>query len=310
MKAIAPKHLEKGDKVALILPSSGTTDAKIKIAVENIKSVDLQPVVIHSYAPKYKYLSAPDQIRIKDLMTAFLDNEIKAIFAIRGGYGATRILPYINYEIIARNPKIFVGFSDITALHLAFYKKAKLVGFHGLVAKSNFTPYVKSQIKNLLFKPRKNFLLDCKTEGIEIVNHGEAQGVLTGGNLSLLVSLIGTGFLPSFKNKIVLIEEIFEPPYKIDRMLEHLLQATDLSFANGIIFGTFNRCDLETHNLKSDDSFDVKEIIYEKFSNLGIPVIYGTNFGHILNGCLFPIGVKAQFNTDPFTLKILEYPVV
>ena len=303
---ILPQPLKKGDKVALVSPSGFVKPEKLQKAVKNVEKLGLIPVYENTFR-KYGYLAGTDQQRITELHKFFADKEIKAIFAIRGGYGATRILPYLNYDLIKENPKIFLGFSDITALHLAFYKQSGLVCFHGIVAASDFTDYVRTQLENLLFKTQVPYTLPCqRQEDFTVITPGVAEGVLTGGNLSLLVSLIGTNFQPVFKNNIVLIEEIFEPPYKIDRMLEHLLQATDLSWAAGIILGNFRRCTPQDHNTADEDSLSLLQIFEEKFKPLNIPVVYGVRIGHTQNSCVLPIGIKVSFNTNPLKINILE----
>ena len=301
---LKPQHIEKGDRIYLITPSGFATEEKINKAIENIKSLGLEVEHSEKIFSKYGYLAGTDEERLADLHYAFENPEIKAIFCIRGGYGATRLLDKIDYELIKKNPKIFIGFSDITALHSAFLTKTGLIGIHGIVGASNFSDYTRSQLENLLFTTPENYKLPCQNS--EIISHGNEKGTLVGGNLSLLVSLIGTEFLPSFRNKIVFIEEIAEPPYKIDRMLTHLLMATDLKNANAFVFGTFNKCNPENFDIPPENSFTVKQIIEEKFSNFGKPVLYNVNFGHIDNACIFPIGVKTSIDTEKKEITILE----
>ena len=299
-----PQYLKKGDKVYLITPSGFATEEKINKAIENIKSLGLEVEFSKKIYAKYGYLAGTDEERLEDLHYAFANPDIKAVFCVRGGYGATRLLDKIDYKLIRKNPKIFVGFSDITALHSAFLTKTGLIGIHGIVGASNFSDYTRSQLENLLFSTQENYKLPCHSG--EVITHGNTKGILVGGNLSLLVSLIGTEFLPSFRNKIVFIEEIAEPPYKIDRMLTHLLMATDLKNANALVFGTFNKCDLENFDIPPENSLTIKQIIEEKFSDFGKPVLYNLNFGHIDNACIFPIGVEVSVNTEKKEITVIE----
>ncbi len=302
---LKPPKIQPDDKVALITPAGFAKKEKIDLAIENIKKLGLEPVFSERIFERYAgYLAGADEIRLQDLHTAFSDDEVKAIFCIRGGYGTTRLLDKIDYELIRQHPKIFVGFSDITALHSAFYVKTGLVGIHGIVGASKFSEYTYEQLKNFLFDNQQTFSLPCTWN--EIIAHGSGKGISVGGNLSLLVSLIGTEFLPDFAGKVVFIEEIAEPPYKIDRMLTHLLSATNLSEAEAIIFGTFHKCSPEDFEMTNEQSFTVQEIIEEKFANYSKPVLFGLNFGHIPDACIFPIGVEICVNTEMKEIFVLE----
>jgi len=299
-----PNKLNKGDKVALITPSGFATKDKIDIAIENVKSLGLEIVYSKKIFAQHGYLAGTDGERLADLHQVFENDEIKAIFCIRGGYGVTRILPKIDFELIKRNPKLLVGFSDITALHTAFFQKTGLIGVHGIVASSKFTDYTKNQLESLLFDNLQTYNLPCQWNNI--VAHGSGKGTSIGGNLSLLVSLIGTEYLPSFENKVVFIEDVAEAPYKIDRMLTHLLTATDLKNAEAVIFGTFYKCSPEQNGTKAENSLTVEQIIEEKFSDYEKPVLTNINFGHIENACIFPIGVEICVNTEMKEFFVLE----
>ena len=293
-----PNKLNKGDKVALITPSGFATKEKIDIAIENIKSLGLEVIYSEKIFAQYGYLAGTDDERLADLHQAFENDDIKAIFCIRGGYGATRLLPKINFDLILENSKLLVGFSDITVLHNAFFHKTGLIGVHGIVASSKFTDYTRNQLKNILFDNLQTYNLPCQWNNI--VAHGSGKGISIGGNLSLLVSLIGTEYLPSFENKVVFIEDVAEAPYKIDRMLTHLLTATDLKNAEAVIFGTFYKCE------QKENTLTVEQIIEEKFENFEKPVLTNINFGHIENACIFPIGVEICVNTEMKEFFVLE----
>ncbi len=301
---LKPEKLQKNDKVALITPSGFATKEKINLAIENIKKLELEPVFTDKIFEKYGYLAGNDQTRLDDLHEAFENKEIKAVFCVRGGYGATRILDKINYELIKQNPKLFIGFSDITVFQSAFYKKLDLVSIHGIVGASEFTDYTISQLKNILFENQQNYNLPC--EWNKIIAHGGGKGTSVGGNLSLLISLIGTEYLPTFSDKVVFIEEIAEPPYKIDRMLTHLLMATDLNKAEAVIFGRFNKCNPEDFGMNEEQSLSIEKIITEKFENLKKPVLFDVNFGHIKSSCIFPLGVEMCVNTEMKEIFVLE----
>ncbi len=301
---LKPQKLDKNSSVALIAPSGIIREGKTQQSEKNIFSINLNPQKILENRKNFGYLAETDKNRLSELENSFKNKNIDAIFAIRGGYGATRFLDKINFEIIRQNPKFFIGYSDITALQSAFFVKTGLISIHGVLGSSEFTDYTKKQLENLLFKKLDNYVLPVRS--FETLKAGKAQGRIVGGNLSLLVSLIGTGFLYEFKNNIVFIEEIAEPPYKIDRMLTQLLSATDLKDATAIIFGKFHKCQPIDFNMSNEESFSIEQIIKLNFSDLKMPVIFDVNFGHIKDSLIFPIGAMATVDTDNSEIKIIE----
>lgn len=300
---LKPKHIQN-KKVGLIAPSGIVRQAKIDKTFQNINSIGLKSFDENIQEMVYGHFAANDNQRIYDVHRFWTNEQVDVIFCIRGGYGATRLLDNINYELIKQNPKIFVGFSDITALQSAFFVKTGLVSFHGIVGASEFTDYIVKQINSLMFEPSENYVLPHNS--FKTLNSGKAQGLIVGGNLSLLVSLIGTDYIYKFENNIVFIEEIAEPPYKIDRMLTHLLMATDLKKAAAIVFGKFNKCEPRNFDITLNHSFTIEQIIQRDFSTMQMPIVYNLNFGHIKNGLIFPIGVMAELDTYKKQIKLLE----
>ncbi len=301
---LKPQKLTKNSTVALIAPSGIIRDGKEEKSEKNLSILNLCSKKILEKRKNLGYLAETDENRLLELENSFENKNIDAIFAIRGGYGATRFLHKINFDIILKNPKLFVGYSDITALQSAFWVKTNLISIHGVLASSEFTEYTVEQIKNLLFASTANYLLPVKS--FEVLKHGKTQGRIVGGNLSLLVSLIGTGFLYQFKNNIVFIEEISEPPYKIDRMLTHLLHATDLKDAAAIVFGKFHKCQPENFGMTSSESLTIEQIIKDNFLDLKMPIIFDVNFGHIKNSLIFPIGAMAAIDTKKSEINVIE----
>ena len=304
---LKPKRLSLGSNTSLISPSGRISQEKIEKSIKNIKTLGFEPQT-NQGSDNYRYFSDTDKKRLQQLQEAFGQKNIDSIFCIRGGFGATRLLADINYELIRKNPKIFVGFSDITALQSAFFQKAGLISIHGIVASSDFSTYIQKQLVDLIIDPKENYILPVKS--FEILNHGKTQGTIVGGNLSLLDALIGTEYLYKFEKRIVFIEEIAEPPYKIDRMLTHLLMATDLAKAAAIVFGQFNKCKPEDFDMTTKNSFTVEEIIKNYFFQSEIPVIFNVNFGHIKDGLLFPIGIQASLDSSKSEIKLLEKAVL
>ena len=312
-KTRKPARLKKGDVVGLIAPASAASAEKFEKAIANIKALGLQ-IKVGQYARlKTGFLAGTDDQRLSDLHGMYMDKNVQAIWAVRGGYGTTRILSKINYSLIQRNPKILIGYSDITGLTNAIYAKTGVVGFHGPVGSSGFTDYNLTYLRKVLFEgPDKMELKIGDANNHEkdpafrprVITSGIMTGKLIGGNLTLLSAMAGTCQLPDFKNKIVFIEDIGEKPYRIDRMLTQLLNATNLAKASGILLGVFYDC--ETKN--TDSSFTLEAVLNERLGGLGVPVFYGFPIGHIDDMVTIPVGIRAQFNTGTQVLTYLESP--
>jgi muramoyltetrapeptide carboxypeptidase len=249
------------------------------------------------------------------LHQAFGDREIKAVWCVRGGYGATRFLPDLDFKLIEKNPKIFIGYSDITALHLAIHQNTGLVTFHGPVAASTFSDYTKNHMAGVLINPSAPYKIELSPVNIakesnlfktETITRGKCRGKLIGGNLSLLAAMAGTDFaLRDTKGKILFIEDIGEQPYRIDRMLTQLKQTIDLRQLAGIALGVFEDC-----NPKDMTSQSLIEVFRDRLGNLGIPVIYGLSFGHIRDQFTLPFGIEAEMDTETATMTFLESAVI
>jgi len=238
----------------------------------------------------------------------YADHEVKAIWCVRGGYGTTRLLEKIDFDLIRHHPKMLIGYSDITALHQAIWHETGIVGFHGPVANSDFTEYTVKILKEILFNNSENFTIPLASENydgtagsyaIDVIKEGVATGRLIGGNLSLLASMVGTKYECETAGKIVFIEEIEEKPYRVDRMLTQLLQNGFFDRVNGVAFGIFEKCSAE-------DSLTVNQVIREILNEVQTPIIYGLSFGHISNQCTLPVGIMAKLDTTAKTIQLLE----
>lgn len=309
---IKPKRLQKGDKLGLIAPGGFITEAELKTSVDNLESLGFKVVFTNNILSRNGYLAGTDEQRASDLNEMFSRNDIDGIVAARGGYGCTRILPLIDYNLIKKNPKVLIGYSDITALHIAIYSRTGLVSFHGPVGISTFNEYSIRNLMNVLVYPFENLTLhNAEDEGSIspksfTVKSGNSSGILIGGNLSLMVSLIGTPYDFGSSGKLIFIEEVGENPYRIDRMLTQMIQAGKFDNASGIILGEFIDCEPKKDDL---NSFSLKEVLYRCLYNLNVPVIYGMSFGHIKNKLTLPIGIKAEFNSVNQTITLLESAV-
>lgn len=314
-KLIKPNRLKTGDTIGVIAPASGVSEETFEKGLQNLAELGFQTKVGKYARGRNGFLSGTDSERLSDLHWAFSDKEVDAVWCIRGGYGTSRILPFIDYKLIKKNPKIIIGFSDITALNLAIYQKTGLVTFHGPNAGSTFTDYSKTHIVNTLMNPVSKYEIKLPEPTIDedpelykanIITPGKCRGELIGGNLSLLIALTGTDYsLKKVKGKILFIEDVNESPYRVDRMLTQLRQSIDMRSLAGIAVGVFTRGESE-QNVVSQSLLDV---LKDRLGDLIIPVIHGLSFGHIRENFTIPLGIKAEMDTADSTLTFLENAV-
>jgi len=313
---LKPKRLKAGDTIGLITPSSNTLeDEEIHFAIDVLKSFGFKVKQGKYIFQRNGYLAGEDKDRAWDINNMFKDKEVDGIFCLRGGYGSPRILPYLDYDLIAKNPKVFIGYSDITALLNAIYARTGLVTFHGPIAKQNFTEYTLKSFKEVLFSPKANIDLGTpplfeKVEGqaekenrLTLINKGVAHGKLIGGNLSLVVKLIGTPFEPDYTGKILFLEDVEEAPYRIDGMLTHLKISGRLDKLAGIVFGKCTDCEA------NGNSLSIEEVIKDRLGDLNIPVLKGLMIGHIDDMSTLPVGAMAKLDATNKRLILTETAV-
>ncbi|KXY45631.1 LD-carboxypeptidase [Bacillus sp. TH22] len=295
---IYPNALQKGDTVMVIAPSGPPTLENILKGVKVLQEMGLSVIIGKSVYEKYGYLAGSDQVRLDDIHEAFTNTEVKAVFCARGGYGSARLLPYIQYEIIQRNPKIFWGYSDITALHTAFSRYAELVTFHGPMIEELGKGIDSLSLSsfNQLFHPYSSILY--ASECIVPTSPCTVTGTLTGGNLTVLTSIIGSPYEINTSNKLLLLEDIGEEPYRIDRMLNQLLLSGQFNECSGVIFTSCHDCN------PSKPSQSLQTILYEYFTPYNIPVLFGLPIGHISPNIGIPLGATATINTTNKTVSI------
>jgi len=316
-KLIKPARLQEGMTIGLIAPASNSPDDEgIRFAGAVIKSLGFRVKEGKYLYSRNLYFAGTDRERADDINTMFSDKKVDAIFCIRGGWGSPRTLPYIDFENARRNPKVFMGYSDITAVLSALYRKSGLVGFHGPIARQNYTPYTLSEFKKVLKHPQKNTVIASPPpfeagEGwveeenrLTRVVRGKASGALIGGNLSLLSKLIGTPYEPDFNDAILVLEDVDESPYRIDSMLTQLWLSGRLAQVAGIAIGKFTDPEYD------GNSYSVEEVVRQHCEPLNVPVISGLMIGHIDDMSVVPIGIKAELDVDAGTLKLLEPAVV
>ena len=312
---IRPKQLRKGNVVGLIAPGYSITQEMLEASVNQLKSMGMEPYHTQRILGNHGYLSNTDDERAKDLMDMFTNEQVKGVFCIRGGYGCTRILDMLDFDLIAQNPKILLGYSDITALLNVFYKKIGLVGFHGAMGPEPDS-YAYRSVKTMVTNPTKKLTIknydfdeDIFTDSVYdryVITSGRASGKLVGGNLSLLSAMNGTDYDIDYTDCLVCIEDVGEAPYRIDRMLTQLLSTPSFKRAAGVLFGVCKGCDKK----EDSDSFSLKEVVMDRIAPMGIPAVYGMSFGHITESFTFPIGIEAVLDANNFTLQLQQKPLV
>jgi muramoyltetrapeptide carboxypeptidase len=316
---IKPPHLKRGDTVGLIAPSGYADDSMIEKSVKNIESLGLRVKTSANLRARHGGYAGTRTTRVADLHAMFLDPQVNAIWTVRGGSGGAALLPLLDYELIRNNAKILVGFSDITALHLAIQRRSRIVTFHGPAGVSTFSGYSAGHLRAILMEPQANYTMSIAPEHrargakdalyrarrINQTGNLSAEGVLTGGNLSVFAALIGTPYAAQYENALLFLEDVGEAPYRIDRLLAQLDQSAAFATAAGIILGIFERAGV-TNN---DPSLSFEQITDEHFGTLKIPAISGFSFGHIAQQCTLPMGVRARLDADLQTLTLLETAV-
>ncbi len=312
MRVVKPKKLSPGDLIGIISPASSPAELdRIEAGVKYLEGLGYR-VEVGKHVGKYNgYLAGTDDERLEDLHYMFGKKDVKAIICVRGGYGTPRILDKIDYKLIQKNPKIFVGYSDITALQMAFLQKAGLVTFAGPMLAVDFynsvSPYTEEMFWALLTSAKKFGKVELPDdEKIFQLTKGMSTGQIVGGNLSLVAALIGSGYLPIMKDKILILEEVGELPYRIDRMLNQLKHNRIFEQVNGIILGSFAECNEPD---PSKRTLTLGEVISDYLSELKKPVVYNFKHGHIKHNITVPFGTEVKVNASRCTVEYMESAV-
>ena len=305
---IYPRPLRAGDKVALTAPSSPVPAKNLEAAVASIEFMGLRPVVMKSCRLNHGYMAGNDRQRADDLNNAFADQDIHGIFCLRGGYGASRLLPLLDFEMIRRNRKTFIGYSDITALHTAISRLCGFVTFHGPMPNTDYRrldSFTLDSLKTALFGPYDQMSLkNPEDEDMVMMNGGTAEGILTGGNLSLLASTLGSPYEIHTKGRILFIEDVGERPYRLDKSLNALALAGKFRDCSGIILGTFAECDEPDHDtippgtVIASSSLSLTEIIEEVVLPWKKPTLFNFRAGHIYPQSTLPMGGLIRMELD------------
>ena len=314
---IIPKRLSPGDTIGLVSPSSAPADPKaIDRSVALFEKLGYKVKLGRHARERWGFLAGRDRERAADLMQMFTDRRVHGIVCIRGGYGAARILPLLDYRAIKKNPKVLVGFSDITNLHCALLRHANLLTFQGPMTahqliKPDYPPYSHDCFRRIITEPAPigGICAGYPLKTVSIVRHGKASGQLIGGNLTVLTHLIGTPFEPSFRGKILLLEDVDEVPYRIDRMLTHLLNAGKLQQVAGVAVGVCQNCEDPTAKKSREYRQSLEDVLRERLSPLKVPVVTGLPFGHADHNATLPIGGRATLDANRGDLIITQAAV-
>lgn len=312
---IKPKRLSPGDTLGLVLPATAAFESdEIAYAREQLEAIGFKVKIgAHAY-DRWGYFAGRDRDRADDINRMFADDSIAGVVCYTGGWGSPRVLPYLDYDLISRHPKVIIGYSDISALLNAIYKRTRLVTFHGPVGGSTFDPYTLANFQRVVMTAapagvltspdKKPAELIDRTNRVIRLAPGKASGRLVGGNLTMIASLMGTPFEVDTTGTIFFLEDVREELYRIDRMLSQLALAGKFDRVAGVVFGRCSQCDYK------GPTFSLEDILRDRFGSLRAPVISGLSFGHIDQKLTLPIGVMATLDGDAGTLTIDESAVV
>jgi muramoyltetrapeptide carboxypeptidase len=306
-QVIKPKRLKAGDTIALFAPAGAVfNDEAIQKASQAIEAMGFRVKLGQTLYKKYGYLAGDDAFRAKELQAFLMDKSIAGIVAIRGGWGCARLLTHLDFTLFAETPKVLSGFSDITTLLLAFYNQVGYVTFHGPVGNSTWEGFTTQQFLSIA-RDAATPILNCPPDAPHTtITKGTAEGILLGGNLTVLCSLLGTPFSPDYTGAILFLEETEEEPYAIDRLLTQLELSGQLARVRGIVFGKCTKCDPE----EPEKSFSLPQVLEQKLKPLGVPVFSGAPFGHTKDKWTLPLGVKARIDATAGTITLLEPAVL
>ncbi|MBN1352416.1 LD-carboxypeptidase [candidate division KSB1 bacterium] len=312
MKRTKPEKLKIGDTIGIISPSSKPPDeAKFWRGIDYLKHKGFEVSLGKHVLNQRGYLAGSDDERAEDINSMFQRKDVRAIICSRGGYGGPRLLERLDYPAIKKHPRIFVGYSDITVLQNAILAKTGLITFSGpMVAVemgAGITPFTEENFWSMLTTPQPVFPLANPAEKpFEVLREGTAEGRLVGGCLSVMLPLVGTQYFPDVSGGILVIEDIDEEAYRLDRALFHLRAAGVLNKVSAIVLGEFIDCEAKD---PAKPSLTVKDVIHDALEGLNIPVISGFAYGHGKIKLTVPFGAQARLDTTKRTFDVIE-PVV
>lgn len=311
---VKPPPLRPGDTVGIVAPATATFDGvDIDIAEDTMRAIGLTPRLGAHVLKRHGYLAGTDEQRAADVNAMFKDPSVRGIVALRGGWGCSRVLPYLDYDAIAANPKVLTGYSDITALLAGIHAKTGLVTFHGPVGVSRWTEYALDATRRILFdgqavlhanlrevKPDELVQRDLR---VRTITPGRATGRLIGGNLTVLTAILGSPYMPDCSGAILFLEDTDEEPYRIDRMMTQLKLAGVLAQVRAVVFGQCTDCEPRKGTY---GSLTLEEILVDHVKPLGIPAWHGAMIGHIARQFTLPLGIEAEVDAQAGTIRMIE----
>jgi muramoyltetrapeptide carboxypeptidase len=308
-----PNRLRPGQIVGVVDPASATWDpVDVDIVVESLAALGLKAKLGAHLMDRRGYLAGRDEDRAADVMAMFTDPEVAAVHALRGGWGCARVLPHLDFDVIARNPKILLGYSDITALLLPVFARGGFVTFHGMNGASEWNRFNVDWFRRVLMQGEAVTMTNPMAAGdqlvpvenrIRTITPGRARGRIIGGNLTVLTTIIGSGLLPDFEDAILFVEDVQEAPYRIDRMFMQMKLAGILGQVKGVIFGRCTKC---SPGEGSYGSLTIGDILDDYLKPLDVPAWEGAQIGHIDRQFIMPIGVQAEVDADLGSIRLLE----
>lgn len=313
MKPLKPKAIKQGDVIGVIAPASApASQEKIDKGAEYLEGLGYRVKLGKNVRALRGFLAGTDQQRAADINEMFGDKRVRAIMAVRGGYGTPRLLPLIDYALVKRNPKIFVGYSDLTALQLAMFAKTGLISFSGPMVgvemSKGIDPFTEENFWKMVTSTKKLGVMNNPDgRSLETIHKGVTAGILLGGNLSMMTSIAGSPYLPSFKNSILYLEEIEEECYRFDRMMNQLKLAGIFKDTKGILI-----CEL-TDVKPSDTSkpfLTAEEVLTDYLSPLKKPILKGLVYGHVARKLTMPVGIRARMDANAGSIELIEPAVM
>src|SRR4051812_43937138 len=315
---VKPRRLAAGDTVTLVAPANATFNTvDLQIAHESLEALGFKVKVGAHLLDRHGYLAGDDKARADDINKAFADSSVAAVHAIRGGWGSARLLPHLDFDTIRRNPKVIIGYSDITALLLSMHAKTGLITFHGPIGMGRWDSYSLDYYKRVLFNGEqvtysnkqglsdRNALTQIEFR-TQTITPGKARGRLVGGNLTVMTTILGSPYLPDWQNTILFTEDVGEDYYRIDRMLTQLKLAGVLEKIKGFVFGGCSECGPGNGNFAA---LTLEEIFLDHVKPLGIPAWQGAVIGHAQPQGALPVGAQVEIDASAGTIPLLESPV-
>lgn len=300
------QRLKVGDTIGVVAPAGNASEDAILRGVRTLESLGYRVRLCKNAFRNWYGYAGDDMSRAKEINMFFQDPQVDAILCMRGGYGSIRLLEAIDFAMIRTHPKIFVGYSDITLLHLALNHRADLITFHGPMLTSNIADDFDTTTQMSLLKAIADgycpYPIDNPTSSpFSVMISGIAEGTICGGNLITLLSTLGTPYEPDFTDKILFLEEIGEPAYRVDRALTQLLLTGKLEGIRGFILGDFKDCEPS-----STDAMTLEEVFHDRLSGLNVPIISNLRSGHCRPMVTLPLGAKARIGDPDAPLQLLE----